>query len=85
LFSYKKEINQFTSTLRILPKQKGTYIVVFLNSGFRDAFCGNGLNHSFVDYSNTNFSYLIEEVLGRKMIGDDPYQYIPGNYILRVE
>jgi hypothetical protein len=85
LFGYKKEINQFTTTLRFVPKQKGTYILVFLNSAFRDAFCGNGLNHSIVDYSNTNFSYLIEEVLGRKMIGDDPYQFIPGNYILRVE
>lgn len=85
LFSYKKEINQFTTTLYIFPKQKGTFEFVFLNSAFRDAFCANGLRHSFVNYSNSNFSYLIEEVLGRKLIGDDPYQFIPGNYILKVE
>jgi hypothetical protein len=85
LFGYKKEINQFTTTLYILPQQKGTFELVFFNSAFRDAFCANGLSHSFVNYSNSNFSYLIEEVLGRKLIGDDPYQFIPGNYILRVE
>jgi hypothetical protein len=85
LFKYEKLQNCFQLTLKLVPQQKGTYQIIFLSSAFRDAFCGNGLRHSFVDYSNSNFSYLIEEAIGRKLIGDDPYQYIAGNYILRVE
>lgn len=85
LFKYKKSNNEFQLTLKLIPQQKGTYQIVFLSSAFRDAFCGNALRHSFVNYRSNEFYYLIEEAIGRKLTGDNPYQYIPENYVIRVE
>jgi hypothetical protein len=85
LFKYKKTINAFQITLNLIPQQKGTFQIVFLSSAFRDAFCGNSLKHSFVNYRSNEFYHFIEEAIGRKLVGDDPYQYIPENYVIRVE
>lgn len=85
LFKYKKSINAFQLTLKLIPQQKGTYQIIFLSSAFKDAFCGNALPHSFVNYRSNEFYYLIEEAIGHKLTGDDPYQYIPENYVIRVE
>jgi len=85
LLKYKKSINAFQLTLKLIPQQKGTYQIIFLSSAFKDAFCGNALRHSFVNYRSNEFYYLIEEAIGRKLTGDNPYQYIPENYVIRVE
>lgn len=85
LFKYKKGFGGFQLTLKLIPQQKGTYQIIFLSSAFKDAFCGNALRHSFVNYRSNEFYYLIEEAIGRKLTGDNPYQYIPENYVIRVE
>lgn len=82
-FKYSKVNKGFIINLKMTPKKKGTFSMVFLESGFRDAFCYNSINHSILNYSNKDFEFLLEEAMGKPL-----YQYSPYNpelYIIRVE
>lgn len=82
-FLYKKSLNSYYITLKLVPLKKGTYLVQFLNSGFRDAICYNRINHTIKGYRNTDFTYLLDEAVGRVIGGPD--DYYPFNYVLKVE
>jgi hypothetical protein len=82
-FRYDRADMKFHLNLLIIPKQKGTYLIQFLDSGFRDAECYNRINHTISGYRNTDFTYLLDEAVGRVIGGPD--EYYPFNYVLRVE
>jgi hypothetical protein len=82
-FKYSKVNNRFILNLKIIPKKMGTFAMVFLASGFRDAVCYNRINHSILNYSNKDYEFLIEEAMGKPL-----YQYSPYNpelYIVKIE
>lgn len=82
-FRYDRADIKFHLNLLIIPKQKGTYLIQFLDSGFRDAVCYNTINHEISGYRNTDFTYLLDEAVGRVIGGPD--DYYPFNYVLKVE
>lgn len=82
-FKYSKGVDRFYINLKFVAKEKGTYLIQFLNSGFRDAECYNRINHTISGYRNTDFTYLLDEAVGRVIGGPD--EYYPFNYVLRVE
>jgi hypothetical protein len=82
-FKYSKENTGFILNLKIIPKKKGTFAMVFLASGFRDAICYNRISHSILNYNNKDYEFLLEEAMGKPL-----YQYSPYNpelYIIKVE
>lgn len=82
-FRFSKAETKFYLNLSIIPKQKGAYLIQFLDSGFRDAVCYNRVNHTITGYRNTDFTYLLDEAVGRVIGGPD--EYYPFNYVLKVE
>jgi hypothetical protein len=82
-FRYQKGTNTFSLNLKVIPFEKGTYQIQFLSSGFRDASCFNRINHIIRNYRNTDYTFLLEQALGRPF--GRPDEYYPFNYNLKVE
>jgi hypothetical protein len=82
-FRFAKSATKFNLILEIIPKKKGTFLFIFLPSGFRDAECFNKFSHRILSYNNELYTYLIEEAIGKPIMGGNPYN--PELYIIRVE
>jgi hypothetical protein len=82
-FQFGKTTNNFNINLRIIPKKKGTFLFIFLSSGFRDAECFNKISHRILSYNNELYTNLIEEAIGKPLLGGNLYN--PELYIIRVE
>jgi hypothetical protein len=82
-FRFAKSETKFNLILEIIPKKKGTFLFIFLPSGFRDAVCFNKLSHQIKGYNNTLYTKLIEDAIGKPLSGGNPYN--PELYIIKVE
>jgi len=80
---FAKLRSSFRLSISISPIKKGVFTFNFVPSGFRDAECFNKLSHRILSYNNELYTYLIEEAIGKPLMGGNPYN--PELYIIRVE
>lgn len=83
LYKFKKNSTNFSVELSCIPRIRGTFMINFLNSGSRDAFCSNSFPHYILNYLNTDFVFLLNDAVGKDVVPNNVV--LPTNYYIKVE